>query len=64
MTKKRITFKDPKNLKMNCKSIRERQYFPRKSASTFEKEYPIAQARIVYKVLIFSLYFFTLSVIL
>ncbi|CAK5121259.1 unnamed protein product [Meloidogyne enterolobii] len=34
---------------MDCRSIKERNYFLEKPLSTAEKKYPLAYARIVYK---------------
>jgi hypothetical protein len=48
-SKKRIAFKDPLNLSMDCNSIHSRNYFPVEASSKEEAEFPIARAKIVYK---------------
>uniref|UniRef100_A0A915NJV5 Uncharacterized protein n=1 Tax=Meloidogyne floridensis TaxID=298350 RepID=A0A915NJV5_9BILA len=44
--KSRLTYKDTKHLLMDCRSIKERNYFLEKPNE--EKKYPLAYARIVY----------------
>lgn len=46
---KRIVFKDPLDLPMDCDSIKRRNYFPSKPASHEEANFPIARAKIIYK---------------
>lgn len=47
---KRLVSKDPVDLPMDCESIHRRNYFPSKAASKEEANFPIARAKIVYKV--------------
>nr|CAD2159362.1 unnamed protein product [Meloidogyne enterolobii] len=47
--KSRLTYTEPRNLFMDCRSIKERNYFLEKPLSTEEGKYPLAYARIVYK---------------
>uniref|UniRef100_A0A914KLW7 Uncharacterized protein n=1 Tax=Meloidogyne incognita TaxID=6306 RepID=A0A914KLW7_MELIC len=47
--KSRLTYTDPRNLFMDCRSIKQRNYFLEKPLSTEEGKYPLAYARIVYK---------------
>lgn len=51
MAKKRINFTDPEVLDMDCQSgIRRRNYLPEKCQMQEDADFPLAQARIVYKV--------------
>ncbi|KAI6208501.1 Beta-1,3-galactosyl-O-glycosyl-glycoprotein beta-1,6-N-acetylglucosaminyltransferase 3 [Aphelenchoides besseyi] len=45
---KRMFYKDPAELPMDCESIKTRNYFPDKPSSKEEAEFPVARARIVY----------------
>uniref|UniRef100_A0A914KLW6 Uncharacterized protein n=1 Tax=Meloidogyne incognita TaxID=6306 RepID=A0A914KLW6_MELIC len=47
--KSRLTYTDPTNLLMDCKSIKERNYFLEKPLSAEEGKYPLAYAKIVYE---------------
>ena len=47
----RTVYNDADELKTDCISIKERSYFPIKSTSNEEVEFPIAYAKIVYKVM-------------
>uniref|UniRef100_A0A914KLW2 Uncharacterized protein n=1 Tax=Meloidogyne incognita TaxID=6306 RepID=A0A914KLW2_MELIC len=46
--KSRLTYKDPRHLLMDCRSIKQRNYFLAKPLSTEEGKYPLAYARLVY----------------
>jgi hypothetical protein len=48
--KSRLIYADEEDLPTNCESIKKRSYFPIKPRTDFEAEFPIAFARIVYKV--------------
>jgi hypothetical protein len=52
MTVERMTFKDPEDLDMDCqKGIKWRNYFPEKVENAEEEDFPLAQARSVYRVI-------------
>lgn len=50
MKKKRIVYADAQDLKTDCDSIKSRAYFGAVPATIEEKTFPIAYAKIVYKV--------------
>jgi hypothetical protein len=50
MAKKRLTYKDPVNLPMECAKIRKRNHFLEKPLSIEEAKFPLAYARIIYQV--------------
>ena len=53
MARNRIKFADPEILEMNCeRGIRWRNHFPVKSSAE-SKEFPLAQARMVYRDYVF-----------
>uniref|UniRef100_A0A914MNP3 Uncharacterized protein n=1 Tax=Meloidogyne incognita TaxID=6306 RepID=A0A914MNP3_MELIC len=47
--KSRLTYKDPRHLLMDCRSIKARNYFLAKPLSAEEEKYPLAYAKIVYE---------------
>lgn len=49
-TRHRIVYKDSVDLKTDCASIKNRNYFPERPLTNQEAEFPIAYARIVYRV--------------
>ncbi|KAH7726820.1 core-2/I-Branching enzyme family protein [Aphelenchoides avenae] len=55
--RKRITLKDPKQLHLNCGTVRARWLFAKRPTSREEARYPIAYARIVYKVIVCEVFF-------
>lgn len=51
LSKHRLNYStDDVNITTDCETIKERNYFPTKPQSKFEEDFPIAYARIVYKV--------------
>uniref|UniRef100_A0A914DVV9 Uncharacterized protein n=1 Tax=Acrobeloides nanus TaxID=290746 RepID=A0A914DVV9_9BILA len=48
--KTRVKYKDEKDLKTDCESIKKRSYFPIKPRTDFEAKFPLAFVRIVYTV--------------
>lgn len=51
LAERRITYSDPEDLTMECDDVHARNYFPQSPASSVEEAFPLAQARVVYKVL-------------
>ena len=50
LIKDRMTYKDSFELKTDCKSIKERSYFATWPNSKEEEEFPIAYAKLIFKV--------------
>jgi hypothetical protein len=46
----RLVFSDPPELDISCSAIKKRNFFQTRAASAEELEFPVARARIVYKV--------------
>ncbi|KAH7707244.1 Protein H41C03.3 [Aphelenchoides avenae] len=49
IAKKRVSYRDPDELPMDCDSIKRRSYFPSQPLSFEEMVFPVAYARIVYQ---------------
>ena len=52
-TNTKLTYKDDEFLSSDCRAIKMRHYFPEEPLSEAEAQFPIAFARIVYKVISF-----------
>src|SRR5689334_11234139 len=50
MAKSRVNYTDPDNLAMDCGAIFSRNYFSKTPDSFLEEAFPLAQARVVFKV--------------